>query len=87
MRQAAFTGADGADSHQERFIHSRGQSTLTPRLFQPKVDIHPNVHHTSVTGRLRDGCLAVNDKDRMMLKSLSDGDRKRRETEEKSSDV
>lgn len=48
MRQAAFTGADRADSRQERFIHSRGQSKLTPRLSQPKVDIHPNVHHTSV---------------------------------------
>lgn len=50
MRQAAITGADRADSRQERFIHSRGRSKLTPRLSLPKVDIHPNVHHTSVVG-------------------------------------
>lgn len=47
MRQAAVTGADRADSRQERLIHSRGRSKLTLRLSQPKVDIHPNVHHTS----------------------------------------
>lgn len=47
MRQAAVTGADRADRRQERFIHSGGRSKLTPRLSQPKVDIHPNVHHTS----------------------------------------
>lgn len=47
MRQAAITGADRADSRQERLILSRGRSKLTLRLPQPKVDIHPNVHHTS----------------------------------------
>lgn len=54
MRQAAVTGADRADSRQERFIHGRGRSKLTPRLSQPKVDIRPNVHHTSAVGGLRD---------------------------------
>lgn len=87
MRQAAFTGADRADSRQERFIQRRGQSKLTPCLSQPKVDIHPNVHHTSVVGGLRDRCLAVYDEDRMMVKSLSDGDETRREMEKKNSDV
>lgn len=67
MRQAAFTGADRADSRQECFIHSRGQSKLTQRLSQPKVDIHPNVHHRCVAEGLRDGCLAVYDEDSMML--------------------
>lgn len=50
MRQAAVTGADRADSRQERFIHGWGRSKLTPRLSQPKVDIHSNVHHTSAVG-------------------------------------
>lgn len=47
MRQAAITGADRADSRQERIMHSGGRSKLTLCLSQPKVDIHPNVHHTS----------------------------------------
>lgn len=50
MRQAAVTGADRADSRQESFIQGRGRSKLTPRLSQPKVDIHPNVYHASVVG-------------------------------------
>ncbi|KAI9517836.1 hypothetical protein NQZ68_001005 [Dissostichus eleginoides] len=86
MRQAAFTGADRADSRQE--LHPQpGQSELTPRLSPPKVDIHPNVHHTSVVGGLGDGCLAVNDEDGMMLRSLGDEDEMRWEMERKSSDV
>lgn len=50
MRQAAVKGADRADSRQEPFIPSWGRSKLTPRLSLPKVDIHPNVHHTSLVG-------------------------------------
>lgn len=54
MRQAAVTAADRADSRQELFIQGWGRSKLTPCFSQPEVDIHPNVHHTSVGGKESD---------------------------------
>lgn len=50
MRQAAVTAADGLDSRQEHFIRGCEWLRVTPRLSLPKVDIQPNVNHTSVVG-------------------------------------
>lgn len=50
MRQAAVTAADRLDSRQERFIQGCERLRVTPRLSLPKVDIQPNVNHTSVVG-------------------------------------